>query len=69
MVALRRSSSKPYRCDLTLVPLEDVANVEKKLPVGYINSSSNGIQESYRDYCEPLIGRKLPQFVRFGETE
>ncbi len=63
MVAIKRVSDNPYKSEMELVPLEKVANTEKKLPDRFINKRGNGIDKSFESYCLPLIGEQLPQYV------
>ena len=49
-----------YICKTKLLNLTDVANVEKKVPLEWINADHNGITQGFIDYCLPLIQ---------GETE
>lgn len=64
MVALiRNNDGKPYNCTTKLVPLSEVANVEKKLPSEYINKEGNFINKDILDYVLPLIqGESSPPF-------
>lgn len=63
MVSLVRVSNRPYRYDYGLVPLEQVANLERKFPLEWINKEGNGIEKTFVDYCMPLIGELLPEYV------
>ncbi len=63
MVAIKRISSAPYEAKLKLVPLAQVANVEKKFPQEWINARGNGINPNFVEYCLPLIGDPLPEYV------
>lgn len=63
MVSIKRVSSEPYASDYELVPLERVANVEKKFPMEWINKRGNGVEKAFIDYCTPLIGQDLPDYV------
>jgi 6-phosphofructokinase 1 len=49
-----------YTCEIALLPLETVANTEKKVPREWINEAGNGILPPFTDYALPLIA---------GETE
>ena len=49
-----------YKCEIELLPLEKVANFEKKVPVEWINAEGNNVKKEFIDYCLPLIQ---------GETE
>jgi 6-phosphofructokinase 1 len=45
------------------VALNDVANVEKKLPRDYITEDGFGITQKCRDYLQPLIeGEDYPPY-------
>ncbi|MGE5549655.1 MAG: 6-phosphofructokinase [Bacteroidota bacterium] len=63
MVAIRRVTNTPYQSTLELVPLAKVANVERKMPDKFINKEGNGIEPSFADYCLPLLGEPLPDYV------
>jgi len=63
MVAIRRSSSAAYAFDLTLVPLDQVRDRERRLPLKYLRGPA-GVREAYRDYGAPLIGPALAPTVR-----
>jgi 6-phosphofructokinase 1 len=56
MPAIRRTSSRPYRWKIVPVPLDSVANVERKVPREYITEDGFGITAACRRYLEPLIG-------------
>ena len=63
MPAIVRTSSKPYRWKIGVAPLDQVANVEKKLPRDYISADGFGITAKARAYLEPLIrGEDYPPF-------
>ncbi len=72
MPAIVRSSDKPYRWKIEAVPLDQVANVEKKLPRDYISADGYGISAKARAYLSPLTRGEafppfrdgLPQYVR-----
>lgn len=63
MPTIVRQSSRPYRWRVGHVPLEQVANKEKKLPPAYIRPDGFGISEACRRYLEPLIaGEAYPPY-------
>jgi 6-phosphofructokinase 1 len=72
MPAIVRKASKPYKWTIGHVPLEEVANKEKKLPRDYITEDGFGITPACRRYLEPLIAGEdyppykdgLPAYVR-----
>lgn len=53
MVALERSRTGPYRCGYKLVPLDAVANRERKLDARFLKRGA--IDESYARYVLPLV--------------
>ncbi|MDL2273947.1 6-phosphofructokinase [Oscillospiraceae bacterium OttesenSCG-928-G22] len=55
MIAFERTSQSPYRCGIKLLPLAEVANVEKKLPDEWINYAGNGLRDEFIEYALPLI--------------
>lgn len=63
MPIIERISDSPYRWQLNYVKLEDVANVEKKLPRDFISEDGFHITEKCRAYLLPLIsGEDYPEF-------
>lgn len=66
MVALIRQPGSTYAVKTALVPLDNVANVEKLLPREYINEQGNGVTEAFLEYARPLIGGPLLKYARLG---
>ena len=44
-----------YKCEYIRVPLEEVANAEKKVPLEWITKDGTGLTQDYIDYALPLI--------------
>jgi 6-phosphofructokinase 1 len=58
-----RKSDKPYKWGIGVANLDDVANVEKKLPRDFITEDGYGITAKCRQYLAPLIqGEDYPPF-------
>ncbi len=55
MVAIKRLSSQPYRINFTTVPVKEIANIEKKVPMNWISVSGNYITKEFMMYLTPLI--------------
>ena len=56
MVAFEREYiDGKYHCNYTLLPLEKVANYEKKVPLEWINKDENGLTDQFVEYALPLI--------------
>lgn len=73
MIAFQRDGSKDnYICTPILLPLESVANYEKKVPLEWINSEGNGVTGEFIDYALPLVQGEpdreleysMPRFAR-----
>ncbi|MBQ8159208.1 MAG: 6-phosphofructokinase [Clostridia bacterium] len=64
MVALRRISNDPYQVTTELVNVLDVANVEKKVPVDWVNSYRTDMTSEFLQYARPLIQAELtPMYI------
>jgi 6-phosphofructokinase 1 len=64
MPTIVRKSQKPYKWAVGVANLEDVANVEKKVPQDYISDDGFGITDKCRRYLAPLIqGEDYPPFA------
>jgi 6-phosphofructokinase 1 len=72
MPCIVRGKGKRYHWSIGEARLQDVANVEKKMPRHYISRDGFGITEAAREYLAPLIvgeaypdyRKGLPQYVR-----
>ena len=73
MVGFERSyEDGQYVCKTKLLPLTDVANTEKKVPIEWVNAAHNGVEKPFIDYVLPLIQGEpdlpkvdsLPRFAR-----
>ena len=62
MVAISCHREPNYRYELTLVPLEAVANVEKKFPIEWI-VNGNAIADDFFDYAMPLMMDQAPRYA------
>ena len=59
MVALKRISNNPYQCTTALHPISEVANLEKKVPLSWMNNNHTQMTEDFLDYARPLIQAEL----------
>ncbi len=55
MVTINRISSSPYEYELGTKSIHDIANVEKGVPLEWINAEGNDVLEEFYDYARPLI--------------
>ena len=64
MVAFRRVSSAPCRCETFLVPIEEVMLGERVLPAEYLTAGGTDVTEAFCGWCRPLLGPELPSMAR-----
>ena len=63
MVGFQADRAPAYTCKTCLIPLEDVANAEKKFPLGWIGQDGCSIDKAFIDYCLPLLGECDTRFA------
>ena len=77
MVAFEREYiDGKYHCKMVLLPLESVANFEKKVPVEWINEDGNGLKHEFIDSVLPLLQgepelpleHSLPRYARLKKV-
>ena len=59
MVALDRISNAPYQSGTSLHPISEVANLEKKVPLTWLNDAHTQMKQEFIDYALPLIQAEL----------
>lgn len=77
MVALKRISNAPYQCTTELCPISQIANLEKKVPLEWINDTYTDMMPEFFDYAMPLIQAELtpiyvggtPHHIYLPQTE
>ena len=67
MVTLVRKPGPSYAAEMSLAPLDQVANAERTLPPEYINDKGNGVTLAFLDYARPLIGGPLIPYGRLAK--
>ena len=77
MVGFERTyENGQYVCKTKLLPLTDVANTEKKVPLEWINAAHNNVEKPFIDYVLPLIqgepdaprNNSLPRFAKLKKV-
>ncbi|CAI3636217.1 MAG: 6-phosphofructokinase [Clostridium sp.] len=66
MSTIIRKSNTPYEIRLDSVPVSEVANVEKSVPLNWINKECNGVQNEMIEYLLPLIQGEVQIEYRDG---
>ena len=57
------TTRNPYSSKTCLIPLEKVANAEKKFPLEWIGEAGASIKPEFKAYCEPLLGAYDSRFI------
>lgn len=76
MVGFQRPEQGEYKCEIKLIPLNDVANTEKVVPKEWINDNGNFVNEKFIEYALPLIQGEskiaiedgLPRFAKLKKV-
>lgn len=76
MVAFKRAPGKEYKCEIVLLPLDQVANTEKRVPAEWITPAGNYVTDDFVKYALPLIAGEssspkedgLPRFARLKKV-
>lgn len=65
-IAVERVSSSPYCWRVGTVPLERVANFERRLPDAFIRADGLHVTEAFREWARPLIAGEAPVHFQDG---
>ena len=69
MARLTRISDEPYKVEYSSVDIKEVANLEKKVPLEWINEGENGVTEEMMKYLRPLIKGEMSCRYKDGVPE
>ena len=67
MVGFERIPGKEYRIKTNLVPINEVMLYERKMPDSFINNRGNDVTQEFVEWCRPLIGAELPEFLNLRD--
>lgn len=69
MVGFKRVHTEDghYEMHTFEIPIEKVMLMEKTLPDEYINDRGNDITDAFVEWCRPLTGEELPEFLDFKD--
>lgn len=62
MISIIRLSGKPYEVRYGVIPLDAVANVERRMPETMIDASNTGVTAEFREHALPLIGEPIDEY-------
>lgn len=66
MVILKRVSNNPYLCTTDTFDIHQIANMEKNVPMSWINVEQAGVTKEFIDYVSPLIQEELTPIMIGG---
>ena len=66
MVTLLRESNNPYKCVTGIYDIHDIANVEKKIPLEWIDEKNHQMKNEFLEYARPLIIGELTPIFKDG---
>lgn len=66
MISIIRLSGEPYEVRYGVVPLDGVANVERRMPATMIDSSGTGVTDEFRAHALPLLGAPIDEYEVLG---
>ena len=70
MVIMERVSNKPYKIKYSSFNnIHDIANLEKKVPLEWIDQENNYVKDELIDYIRPLIIGEVKQYYKDGVPE
>ena len=65
MAALKRVSDEPYVCGFELHDIHDIANLEKTIPLDWIDAERYRLHEPFLVYARPLIAQEVkPEYQK-----
>jgi 6-phosphofructokinase 1 len=67
MATIIREAGNSYRVRYDKVPLDVVANAERKFPKEWIAENKSDVTDDFLHWAKPLIGGPLPEFTSFKD--
>jgi len=68
MVGLKREEGSDYIITPILVPIDEVMMHERIVPDNFINERGNDVTKEFIDWCRPIIGEKMKEFIDLKAT-
>lgn len=56
-----------YKIHVETIPIEKVMMYERVIPDSYVNERKNDVTQEFVDWCRPLIGPELRDFIDFND--
>ncbi len=69
MIGLIRDETEDgsYKVHVERIPIKEVMMFERTVPEEYINERGNDVTQEFVDWCRPLIGPELREFIDFHD--
>lgn len=69
MIGLIRDETEDgsYKIHVERIPIKEVMMFERTVPKEYINERGNDVTQEFVDWCRPLIGPELREFIDFHD--
>lgn len=68
IITLLRQDEPTYHCTTGLAALSEVANIQRLLPMHFLDESATMVTPAFLDYALPLIGEALPTYPQLKHT-
>lgn len=65
MVGFERVPGEEYQVKTILIPINEVMLHERVMPKNFISERGNDVTHEFIEWCKPLIGENLKEFVSF----
>lgn len=65
MVGFERVPGEEYQIKTILIPISEVMLHERVMPENFISERGNDVTKEFIDWCRPLIGQDLRDFISF----
>lgn len=66
MVIIERLEGEEYKSNTSIYEIDAIANVEKKVPIEWIDTQNNTLKEEFITYVRPLINGELEPIYKDG---
>jgi 6-phosphofructokinase 1 len=66
MITLNRASEEPYQCTTGTYDISKIANLEKTVPLEWIDQTNYYVTNEFLNYCRPLIQGELSPIMVEG---
>jgi len=65
MVGFERVLGEEYKIKTILIPISEVMLHERVMPDNFISERGNDVTNEFINWCKPLLGLDLKEFVSF----